>query len=402
MLSKIISFIFRRRHYWREASFDEVAELYVSRLMTVFAVNIVSLFMAVYLYKLGYSIVFIALFYTAMYASKILLTPFFAHYVAYFGPKHGVLVANLMRLPSLIAMLLVPTYGIMALVVFGLFQGISVGMYNISYGVDFSKVRHQKHTGKELGVMSQIEQAGKVLAPLIGGLIAAFFGPPAAVGVASILFVLAAVPLFKTMEPVAVRGRVVYKGFPWRLAWRSFVASNVIGYDFVVSSLAWTFFIAITAFLSSGEEVYVWLGGLVSVSALISMVTAWFFGKVIDRRRGDVLFSAGVVSNTLIHLFRPFAVTPSAVLGVSITNETATSAYVLPWRRATFEIADTSGYRVAYFMLLDVVENIGAVIGGLVLAGLVWKFGDQTGLQLFFVTGAIMELTMLAMRRDTR
>lgn len=402
MLSKIISFIFRRRHYWREASFDEVAELYVSRLVTVFAVNIVNLFMAVYLYKLGYSITFIALFYTGIYVSKILLMPFFAQYVAYFGPKHGVLVANILRLPSLVAMLLVPTYGIAALVVFGLFQGMSVGIYNISYGVDFSKVRHQKHTGKELGVMSQIEQAAKVLAPVAGGLIASFFGPPAAVGIASILFVLAAVPLFKTVEPVAVRERVVYRGFPWRLTWRSFIASHVSGYDFVVSSIAWTFFVTITVLVSSGDEVYVWLGVLVSIGALISMVTAWFFGKVVDRRKGDVLFSAGVVSNTLIHLFRPFAVTPSAVLGVSITNETATSAYVLPWTRATFELADTSGHRVAYFMLLNVVENIGAILGGLVLAGLAWKFGDQTGLQLFFVTGAVMELTMLAMRRDTR
>ena len=54
MFRKLISFVFRRRHYWRSVSFDEIAELYTSRLITMFAINIVNLFAAVYLYKLGY------------------------------------------------------------------------------------------------------------------------------------------------------------------------------------------------------------------------------------------------------------------------------------------------------------------------------------------------------------
>ena len=53
MLRNIFSRIFRARHYWRNVSFDEMAELYISRLITVFAINVVNLFAAVYLYKLG-------------------------------------------------------------------------------------------------------------------------------------------------------------------------------------------------------------------------------------------------------------------------------------------------------------------------------------------------------------
>lgn len=402
MLHRIISFIFRRRHYWRQASFSEVAELYVSRLMTVFAINIVSLFMAIYLFKLGYSIAFIALFYGCMYTVKVPLMIVFARYVAYFGPKHGVLLANLIRIPSLIAMLMVPQYGFTALVIFGLFQAASAGIYNLSYGVDFSKVRHAAHTGKELGVMSQIEQTAKVLAPIIGGIIATLCGPAMAVGIASILFIMAAAPLFRTIEPVAVRSKIVYAGFPWRLTWRSFVTSAGAGHDFIVSGIAWTLFIATTVLATVGGGIYASLGALASVGAFISMVAAWFFGKVVDRKQGDALFTAGVISNTFIHLFRPFALSPSSVLGVSMTNETATSAYVLPWTRATFELADISGHRIAYFMLLGMSENLGAAIGCFALAGIIWLFGIHPGLQMFFVVGAAVELTMLAARRHTR
>ena len=402
MLHKIIHFVFRRRHYWRHASFDEVAELYVSRLMTVFAINIMSLFMAIYLFKLGYSIPFIGLFYGALYLIKVPLMVVFARYVAYFGPKHGVLLANLIRIPSLVAMLLVPDYGLVALVIFGLFQAASAGIYNISYGVDFSKVRHVIHTGKELGVMSQVEQAAKVLAPVVGGAIATFFGPAIAVGVASILFVFAAVPLFRTVEPVAVRSKVVYQGFPWRLTWRSFITGGGTGHDFIVSGVAWTLFVTTAVLAGVGEGIYASLGLLTSVGALVSMAAAWFFGKVVDRRQGDMLFTAGVVGNAFIHLFRPFALSPASVLGISMTNETATSAYVLPWTRATFELADMSGHRIAYFTILGMAENLGAALACFALAASVWFFGVIPGLQLFFVFAAAMELTMLAVRRHTR
>ena len=49
MFKVMINRILAGRHYWRLVSFDEIAELYTSRLLTIFAVNIVNLFAAVYL-----------------------------------------------------------------------------------------------------------------------------------------------------------------------------------------------------------------------------------------------------------------------------------------------------------------------------------------------------------------
>ena len=83
MIGRIISRLLRRRHYWRSVSFDQIAELYTSRLITVFAANIVNLFAAVYLYKLGYSLIFITLFYAVWYLMKIPFSYLAAKYAAY-------------------------------------------------------------------------------------------------------------------------------------------------------------------------------------------------------------------------------------------------------------------------------------------------------------------------------
>ena len=62
MIQALIHRWLLRRHFWRHATFSEIAELYASRLMTMFALRFVMVFASVYLYKLDYDLIFIALF----------------------------------------------------------------------------------------------------------------------------------------------------------------------------------------------------------------------------------------------------------------------------------------------------------------------------------------------------
>ncbi|MCA9340366.1 MAG: MFS transporter, partial [Candidatus Saccharibacteria bacterium] len=208
MFQRIVSRLFRARHYWRSVSFDEIAELYVSRLMTVFAASIVSTFAVIFLYELGYSIVFIAAFFGIGYVFKIFFAIPAAQFAAYFGPKRGTLVANILRIPTLVSFALVPEYGLPAIIGFGLFQHMSNTLYNICYTTNFSKVRSLEHSGRELGIMNVLEKVAKIVSPLVGGIIATTFGPVVAIWLACIVFVLAALPLFRSMEPTRVRSRL--------------------------------------------------------------------------------------------------------------------------------------------------------------------------------------------------
>ncbi len=126
MLAAVTDKLFRRRHYWRDVSFDEIAKLYISRILTVFAVNVVNLFASIYLYKLGYSIVFIGLFYAGIYALKAVVAPLAAKFIARFGTKYAVLLASLMRIPSLVAFAFVEQFGLPAIIIFGVFHKILI------------------------------------------------------------------------------------------------------------------------------------------------------------------------------------------------------------------------------------------------------------------------------------
>jgi MFS family permease len=402
MFRRIIHRIFSGRHYWRLVSFDEIAELYTSRLLTVFAINIVNLFAAVYLYRLGNSIEFIVLLYGILYALKVPYSILVAKYTAYFGPKHGILLANIIRIPSLVAFALVPEYGVWAIVAFGVFQQLSSALYDLCYLTDFSKVKSTVHAGKEIGTMQIIEKAAKVLSPLVGGAIASMYSPRVTIIIACILFIMSAWPLFKTIEPTKTRNRLRLVGFPWRLALRSLVSQSVVGFDFVASGMAWTLFVTIFVFAGLGEGTYAALGGLASLGVLISIVAAWTFGQVVDRHKGGILLVVGAIANTVIHLFRPFVTTPAGVMGVNIANESATSAYALPFTRVMFDVADSSGFRITYLMFIEMAVNFGAALACFVMVACIHWFGAQGGLMAFFVVAAVYELLLLISRRAAK
>lgn len=405
MFKLIISRILQGRHYWRSVSFDEIAELYVSRLVTVFAINTINLFAAVYLYKLGYSIVFIALYYAGIYAFKVVFALVAARYAAYFGPKHGTLLANILRIPSLIAFALVPVAGqhaVMLIMLFGVFQQMSSCLYDICYYVNFSKVRNIEYSGREIGTMQLLEKIARVVSPLVGGLVASVWSMEVTIIITAVLFILGALPLFQTLEPVATRMPVRVAGFPWRRLLPSLVSSVTVGVDFVASSIGWTLFVVTVIFVQTGQSIYTVLGGLASLGVFVSILAAWIYGRLIDRRHGDVLLVSGVLANVILHVARPFIATPLGVVLTNVINESATSAYTMPYIRVQFDAADSSGYRTTYFMFYEMIMTAAAALACALLAVMITWFGATVGFMVFFFVIALIEPIMLLSMRAAR
>lgn len=402
MFKVMINRIFSGRHYWRVVSFDEIAELYTSRLLTIFAVNIVNLFAAVYLYKLGYAVEFIVLFYGVLYLLKVPFSIVAAKYAAYFGPKHGILLANIVRIPSMVAFLLVPEFGFWAIVAFGVFQQIAATIYDLCYMVDFSKVKNSEHAGKEIGTMQIFDKIARIVSPIVGGVIASVYGPQVTIIVASVMLIVAAVPLFKTIEPTMTRNKLRIAGFPWHLARSSLAAESVIGFDFVASGMTWTLFMTLFVFENYGDATYAALGGLASLGVFIGMIAAWTFGQIVDRHKGGVLLVVGAAANMVVHLFRPFITSAPGVMGINTANEIATSAYVMPLTRVIFDVADSSGYRITYMMFIEMILNLGAALGCFTLYACIMMFGLREGMMVMFVAAAFYGLLLLLIHRAAK
>jgi len=388
MIKTFIYSLLERRHFWRYASFDEIAELYLSRTIRIIAMNIVSGFTSVYLYEAGYSLAFIMGFWLCFYLLKIPLTFYSGYFVARFGPKHGILVSNLLYVPSMVALGLMPKLGMVSIVLWGIFMAISASLYHICYIVDFSKIKNIEHAGKELAFMNILEKIAIGISPIVGGLIALWFSLQVVIWVAALLFAVSALPLLKTIEPVITHQKLEFIGFPWRTTIRSILAHTGVGFDYVTTGIIWSLFIVVVIFPGAGWDIYVKLGILSSVTILAAIIASYAYGKIIDKSQGGRLLIFSVFANGLVHAFRPFVTTPAIIVGTNIANEVATMGYNMAFMRGVFDTADSSGHRIFYICFSDIVSNIGAAIACAILIICTALSGDVEGLKVFFFFAA--------------
>lgn len=392
MIKTFLNNILQRRHFWRDATFSEVADLYASRTLRVAAINIGTGFTSVFLYKAHYNLVFIMGFWAIIYLGKALLAPFAGLMVAKIGTAHGTLFSNLLYIPAMIALGFMPGLGISAIIVFAICMGISGTLYEICYFVEFSRVKNPMHAGKEIGYMNILEKITITISPIIGGFIALFFGLQVTMWVASILFAFSAIPLFKKTNKSETRQKFTIRGFPWRMAISSIFARSSEGFDVVASSIVWGLFVTIFIFPKSGDDIYVIIGILSSVTVLVAIVTSILYGKIIDKNKGGTLLKIGVGSNSLVHLSRIFVSTPAGAVGVNVVNETATTAQNMAFLRGMFDISDISGHRIMYLVGIDLMNSVGAMIACIAFILCDIGIGGIGGFRIFFVIAAVVIL----------
>jgi len=396
MIQRLIHRLLERRHYWRTVGFSELAELYASRLLRLMAVNLVSGVAGIYMYQLGYPVWFIVGYFAMYFALRGVWAIPSAYFIARMGPKHAILTSNFLFIPALAALAQLEHLGVGALALYAVLQSLAVTLYSIAHHVNFSKVKHTEHAGKELGFMSIVEKVGTALSPVLGGFIAYLFGPEITMWVACGVFVLSAAPLFLTAEPVMTHQRIIFRGFNWRSTWRNMVAAGAVGVDQLSSAALWSLFVAIAILGTTSNVVYAQIGGLMSIAFVASLVFSRIYGQVIDAHRGGALLNASTVGNFLLHLARPFAATPLGVVLINIANEAMTSGYGMPFLKGQYDTADSlPGYRIVYMSLMELAVCMGGALFGLAVTLLVLAFGDVRGMQAGYVVAALGILPIL-------
>jgi hypothetical protein len=267
-------------------------------------------------------------------------------------------------------------------------------VYDLCYMIDFSKVKNVEHAGKELGFMQVFEKVTASLSPLIGGLVAYMFGVEVTIWLSAILFALASWPLLSSAEQTKTRQKLAIRGFPWKGTWRSMRAETALGFDVVASTMVWILFIALTVFAGSGDDLYLKIGALTSVTIITSFVIAFVFGRLIDRKRGGDLLRFSVIANALTHTIRPFVTTPIGVATTNIINETATTGYAMAFTRGLFDMADLSGRRITYMLFVEIALNVGSAIACIVFACCLMLLPDDSvlAMQIFFGIAAVYVL----------
>lgn len=392
MIQNFLHIFIRRTHFWRSVSISEMAELYSSRMLRVMAMQMFGGFGIVYLYQLGYSLQWLAWYYVIYFGCRVLMGPLVAITVARYGPKHGTLISNILFVFAAISIALVPYFGIYALILLIPTGGFSRSLYDACYLVDFSKVKHVDHSGKELGIMQIIERVMTAFGPIFGGVIALLFGPAIMMIAAALLMLLSAMPLFFTKEPTKIHQKLTLRHFNIKVAWKPMIAQVAAGVDVNASGLLWNLFVIVVVFGTVTNSSYLQLGILSSVALFASVAISYIYGKLVDNHSGKTLLKFSVIGDSLVYLFRPFVSSPFQAGGINVANEVVTTGYMLPALRGIFDTADgLPGYRIIYITIMTTMLVIGDTLCVLLLAILLSFMDDQDALRnIYFLLAPVM------------
>ncbi len=397
MLKKTIHQLLRHRHFWRDVGFDELSELYMSVMLRSFSVNMTGIFVPLYMLQLGYSLTEIMMVVAWYFTFRWLFCDLLSAYTtAKIGPKHTMLIGYGLLTCSTAMFLVLPSIAWPIWLLGGVW-GASMSFFFIPFHVDFSKIKHSRHGGKELGYVTMMDKLGQTLGPVMGGILASIFAPQYIFLVATAFLLISVSILMRTAEPVRLNQRLDFKSLKVDKLKRDFISVVGFGIENTLTMFLWPLYLAI--FILAGSAAYLKLGVLASASIVVAILSAYVIGKLIDQRHGRILLRSTAVINAIVHLARPLMNSYPSAFATSVVNDTITVGYRMPYFKGLYDAADDlPGYRIVYIASMEIISSMAK-------ATVWWLFvilsAVVSGKPLFvigFIVAAIASLVIMAER----
>lgn len=372
---------------------SELSELYISMSLKSLALSLVAIFIPVYLYELGYTLMEISLFYAIYFALRI---P--GHFIAGLltarkGPKHVLSYSYGAQLLSLLVLLTLPNMG-WPLWFVALVQSAYNSLFFVGFHVDFSIIENEKFAGKELSTMSILVRTAAALGPFVGGLSATLLGINATLVIAIVLLLIAIIPLMHTKELINRQERILYD-FSLQDQWRNYVAYISETLSKQTPLLFWPLYLAAFVF---AQDPYLKIGLVTSISILVSLSATRYFGQLIDNAKGRQLLHGSSLLHAVVHMLRSFANNLGMVSLVNISTELAESGQLLTMSKGFYGEADRAKSRIGYVVIAETIMAIARSLQwALVFVGFVFFSAKSVFIGIFLIS-ALLSIGVLSER----
>ena len=384
-----------RRHFWRYVGYDQLGELYTSMMLRSLGLSLVGIFVPIYLYFSDYSLIAISLFMAGLFLVRAVADVLSGYLIATIGPKHVMFYSYVLQVAALLLLLTLPNYQ-WALWLIAVTWGTSLSMFFVSYHVDFSKIIHKDHGGKELGLMTILERVGAASGPLIGGVVATVYGAEYTIILAIILFVIASVPLFLTPEPTRRHQKLHFSGLSVRRMWRDIVSFQGMALEASIAVGLWPFYIAL--FIATSNT-YASVGLVTTIGVVAAILTSKAVGMLIDRKKGLQLLRISVITVAAVHLFRPFIGSLGGAALVNTVNDAASTGTRLPYTKGMYSRSDDlPGFRIAYLVIMESFGDLAKATSWLLPAILLLFLDAATAFNITFVAAGLGTMLILLQR----
>jgi len=365
-------------HYFKN---KELGEIYVSVAIKAFALSMISIFIPVYLYQLGFSFATIIAFFGVVSLTSVIFSIPVSKLASKKGFKHTILYSVPFLIVAYILLYTIEQFGWWVYLP-AILIGVSKSLFWTSYHVDFAFFSNKRKRGSQIGNAKIFISLFSVLGPIIGGITLAFFGFKLLFLVVSGILFFSTVPLFMSKDihdPIDFSVKEVFKNRKWK----DFLGFFGNGVESRMGITLWPLF----AFIFILGSSYIDLGSLTSVGLLFSLIFIFFIGKFSNIKRKSVLKFAAI-TNLFIWTMRFFIKTIPQLFVVDSIYGANRSMIGISFDAISYDKAK-KGDIVKAIAFRQISLNLGGAVSMFVLALLI------DPLSKIFIGGGIGSLLLL-------
>jgi MFS family permease len=351
------------------------------------AANAGGLFFAVYLLKAGLSAPWVLASIALILAVRFCLRPLTLIAGKAWGLKPTLMLGTLFQaLPYLI---LPYVDGLNAYwLALCLAWALGDAVYWPSYHAYFAALGDAEHRGHQVSAREALVATTGVIGPVLGGWALMTLGGNAAFGIAAFIQLASAVPLLT--GPQVVIAKSVPGAFQFGRMGFLLLASD----GWLCAGLIWVWQIILFTNMGRSFAAY---GGAIAIGALASALAGLFLGRFVDAGHGRraALIAFSVLAITI--LVRASATSPAVSVFASTLGALVVCLYTPTMMTAIYNMSKASPCTLRYHMVSEGGYDLGASLGCLASAGLIWVGVPLWQTMLLALIGAVS--VMLLQRR---
>ena len=368
----------------------QVRELFASTILVNLALSMVMIFEPMYLYKIGYSLQKIMLFYLITYLFYFCIMPLGAKFARKKGYEIGMLLGTILFSLFYIGLFFIEQYPFLFYIV-PFILAIQKTFYWPAYHADFARFSDDSEEGREISGLTTAVSLAYIIGPALAGFIIIQWGFGALFMVATIIFLASNIPTLITKEDFEVKDFSYKEAYKYLISSKnrkSFLAYLGFGEELIVL-VVWPVFISIII-----TDIFD-LGLIVALATLVTSVITLYIGKITDSKNKKSILSLGASFYSLAWFARIFIINQLGIFFVDTLSRLAKNVVAVPLTAITYERAKSRSVMktVVFFEMSLVIGKFIAIL--LIYTALFFITDEMFAFKLTFILAGGMSLLYL-------
>jgi hypothetical protein len=374
------------RHHIHNVKYLERNRMYWTMALKTFAISLVGVFVPAYLYKLGYSLHQIILYFLIREIIELVMVIPSTLSMKVIGIKRTFMIGCVVTLANLLLLYALPMHhGLFALAAVS--EGLAISLFFLPYHFMFSAAVTRKDSGKQVGLMDIILSIVTALGPLVGGLLASATSVQVVLLMAVFFVAVSFGPLLHGSKPDYLKKFSYTKPFSLLLS-RDSLSNMGFGVTEMIATIIWPLFIFLAV------KSYATLGVIVSVSLIIIIILDYVVGYLTDKGSLAKLLRVGSITSAAVHTIRVVGTSVLGVTAINIASDVTHTLFRVPWTREFYRHAGKD--RGTYIAAMELAVCVGRAVLWLLLLVASSHLSQYSFMLTAFVLGALGSLLIPA------